>query len=708
MPEPEAAIHLSCPDELTLNQFVNGQLAPDDDARVAQHVESCLACQQLLDRLQVELSSGLDLLLTDPTDDPPPRLDGYEMLGLLGKGGMGVVWRMRELEFDRDVALKVMKTGLSGMPDLERRFLNEARICARLVHPSIVTVHKQGRLKDGRPYYVMKFVAGQTLAVLLQGQTTPAECLMQGVQVFAQVCQAVGYAHGQGVIHRDLKPANVMVGAFGEVQVMDWGVAKVLSGADDPLTDKAGANTHRDSWHDACIHTRSDSVLGTYAYMSPEQARGLIEEVDQRSDVFGLGAILCEILTGSVPYTARSYDELRKQVKEGNLTDAIVRLDKSGADATLIRLAKRCLAKNRDERPADAGEVAEVVTRYLNDLREREQARKRRPLWIALAAALLVTVVLLLHLFDPRESNQIKVGLWKWVGYAPLVVASEQKLCDGTELVLQDVGDINAARPLLKQGSIHACVCIVDAHVHTRAQNVSAKVVLKLDESHGADAIVAGNEIKTFKQLNGKKIAFPHQEPPHFLFLSLCDKYQFTPRDFTTIGTLSVEDATKRFLAGEVDAVGTYDPELQKALKKGHPIADSSHVPGEIVDILSINEEYLRANPGKVQALIRGWFRAVEKLEKRDPNAIEIACRFLDIATPEEYFQMEKGMKFSSIDDNRAFFQTDANGNSRFRELMRSSQTRWEKYHQPIGNIDPKDADASHIFLGMYQDSRLK
>src|SRR5262249_40242653 len=151
-----------------------------------------------------------------------PRLTGYELLGRVAVGGMGVVWRVRDVEFGRDLALKVMKKRLCGRAELERRFLDEAHVCGRLTHPSIGPGHALGRLDDGRPYYLMKLVAGQTLAELLRARATPAERLMEWVRVFAQVCQAMAYAHSKGVIHRDLKPVNVMVGEHGEVQIIDW------------------------------------------------------------------------------------------------------------------------------------------------------------------------------------------------------------------------------------------------------------------------------------------------------------------------------------------------------------------------------------------------------------------------------------------------------------------------------------------------------
>src|SRR5262249_21256309 len=176
--------------------------------------------------------------------------------------------------------------------------------------------------------------------------------------VFAQVCQALAYAHSRKVIHRDLKPANVMVGAFGEVQVMDWGLAKVLASGGDAqpeATEPDDGRTEIRTMREADSATHAGSVLGTPAFMSPEQAQGAVSEVDERADVFGLGAILCVILTGKPPYAGPSTEAVRLMSIRGATAEAFARLDASGADPELVALAKRCLSARREDRPRDAG-----------------------------------------------------------------------------------------------------------------------------------------------------------------------------------------------------------------------------------------------------------------------------------------------------------------------------------------------------------------
>ncbi len=340
------------------------------------------------------MSSTLDLsppVLRDPYAEPgrsgdTPKPLGltmtgrYQIFGELGRGGMGAVLKGRDPALGRELAIKVLLEQHQERREMVRRFIEEAQVGAQLQHPGIVPVYEVGRLTDRRPYFTMKLVQGRTLAALLADRASGAASeesqppdLPRFLKIFEQVCQTLAYAHARGVIHRDLKPANVMVGFFSEVQVMDWGLAKVVGTPERaPITpdDKEGAPTPPPS-HPI---TQQGAVIGTPAYMAPEQARGEVDQLDERCDVFGLGGILCEILTGNPPYVGGSTAELRRQAAEANLVDAYARLDASGADADLIQLAKTCLAKDRAIRPRDAGVVAEQVSAYLASVQERLRA----------------------------------------------------------------------------------------------------------------------------------------------------------------------------------------------------------------------------------------------------------------------------------------------------------------------------------------------
>jgi eukaryotic-like serine/threonine-protein kinase len=240
------------------------------------------------------LSNATLAHLREVADLPDVSSTRYEIVEAIGSGGMGTVYRARDRELDRLVALKVLRVPeLTADGDMADRLLVEARILAKLEHPAIVPVHDAGRLPDGRVFYAMKLVQGARLDEYARG---PAS-LIDRLRVFERVCEAVAFAHAQGVVHRDLKPANVMVGRFGEVLVMDWGVAKVLAATHDA----PAANDHASSLALARVggETHDGAVLGTPGYMAPEQERGQVGRIDERTDVFALGTILRDLLAAS-------------------------------------------------------------------------------------------------------------------------------------------------------------------------------------------------------------------------------------------------------------------------------------------------------------------------------------------------------------------------------------------------------------------------
>jgi eukaryotic-like serine/threonine-protein kinase len=220
----------------------------------------------------------------------------YQLLQRIARGGMGVVYAALDERLNRRVALKVLDAPVADA-NFARRLNREARVLARLEHPGIVPVHDVGTLSDGRVFYTMKFVEGQRLDKHIEAVTS----LPDRLRLFLRICDAVAFAHARGILHRDLKPANVMVGAFGEILVMDWGLAKILRQPssrlpeDDPEVAILHAPNSTGSPADetqATQITGQGTVLGTPGYMSPEQSRGDIAHVDERSDIFSLGAVL--------------------------------------------------------------------------------------------------------------------------------------------------------------------------------------------------------------------------------------------------------------------------------------------------------------------------------------------------------------------------------------------------------------------------------
>ncbi|HTR02889.1 MAG TPA: serine/threonine-protein kinase [Thermoanaerobaculia bacterium] len=213
----------------------------------------------------------------------------YRLLDELGRGGMGAVYLAEDTVLGRPVALKVVATGAAGGGTAERLW-NEARVLARLEHPGIVPVHDAGALPDGRIFYAMKRVDGRRLDEL-----APDLPRLERLRAFQRLCEPVAFAHARGVVHRDLKPENVMVGPFGEVLVMDWGVAKALGGAD------ASGPPGRAAADSPAVRTSEGAVVGTPAYMAPEQASGS-GAVGAAADVYALGGILHFLVTGKAPF----------------------------------------------------------------------------------------------------------------------------------------------------------------------------------------------------------------------------------------------------------------------------------------------------------------------------------------------------------------------------------------------------------------------
>jgi serine/threonine protein kinase len=335
----------------------------------------------------------------------PVAIGPYRLLGELGRGGMGLVYAAHDPTLDREVAVKTLFPGQPTRPNSLDRFVREAFITAKLPHPGIPPVYALGEQRDRAPYLAMKLVRGHTLEHLLRNRPHPAADLPQFIAIYEQVCQAVGFAHSQRVVHRDLKPSNVMVGAFGEVQVMDWGLAKDLTGGavESPAADAEASGLITPTTGEA--DTQPGSILGTPAYMAPEQARG--EPADPRADVFALGGLLTVILTGQPTFIAPDARSTWRLAVAANTTDALARLSACRADPDLIALAARCLATNPADRPADAGQVATLVADHRAGVEERlrrsetEQAaaeareaegrRKRR--WQRVAAGVVALLV---------------------------------------------------------------------------------------------------------------------------------------------------------------------------------------------------------------------------------------------------------------------------------------------------------------------------
>jgi serine/threonine protein kinase len=263
-----------------------------------------------------------------------PDLAGtrYRVVRRIGSGGMGAVYLSEDAVLGRRVALKILDLP-DGSGELAARLLREAQILARLEHPGIVPVHDAGTLSDGRVFYAMKFVEGQRLDRLIEGMGA----LSDRLRVFQRICEAVAFAHARGILHRDLKPENIMIGPFGEVLVMDWGIAKILH---QPAESPTGPDVEpQPAPARRGVKTAHGTILGTPGYMAPEQARGDVENLDERADIYSLGAILQFLLTGH-----------------------------SSLPRPLAAISGKAMASDPGGRYASAGELGEEIARFLDGL----------------------------------------------------------------------------------------------------------------------------------------------------------------------------------------------------------------------------------------------------------------------------------------------------------------------------------------------------
>jgi serine/threonine protein kinase len=267
--------------------------------------------------------------LLDLVDRPDFSGTKYELNDEIGRGGMGTVYLAEDQELSRQVAIKILNA-VDIAPEMQRRMRREAEIIARLEHPGIVPVHDVGVLDDGRVFYVMKYVRGRRLDEYVDQSLMINERL----RLFRTACEAVAFAHAHGVIHRDLKPENIMVGPFGEVLVMDWGIAKVLDDGSGEALPILSTNPISGSGK-----TSDGMILGTPAYMSPEQARGEVEQVDRRSDIYALGAILQFLITHS---------KMEKAPKR------------------LVAICRMAMSPEREDRYLDAQALATEIDCYLD------------------------------------------------------------------------------------------------------------------------------------------------------------------------------------------------------------------------------------------------------------------------------------------------------------------------------------------------------
>ncbi len=287
-----------------------------------------------------------------------PSADRYRGAERIGEGGMGEVDGVHDTVLRRDVAIKRLRASGTAARD---RFVAEAQVTAQLDHPNVVPVHDLGVDAEGRPFMVMKRVRGRALTALIASD--PAPSLEQKLDIFRKICDAMAYAHAHGVLHRDLKPDNVMVGAFGEVLVMDWGLARPWAAggrapADEAPTGDASTRLRVDRFDGSALRTRHGQVAGTPAFMAPEQAAGHLDVLDVRTDVYGLGAVLYTLLVGRPPFEGPT-EEVLDAVREGRAAPL-----RAGVPRELGAVVRTAMALRPDDRYPSVDALREDVEAF--------------------------------------------------------------------------------------------------------------------------------------------------------------------------------------------------------------------------------------------------------------------------------------------------------------------------------------------------------
>jgi PAS domain S-box-containing protein len=356
-------------------------------ARTSNDVKRCLAgldnaaIDESLGGLPVPENSLLAVAVSRAIDRFSDADQRYSLSRLHATGGIGRVWLARDVQLGRNVALKELRPEQSDNAVVSARFLKEARITGQLEHPGIVPVYELSRRPDtGHPFYTMRFVKGRTLSETAHefhrkrrvGQADSLE-FSTLLNAFVLVCKTIAYAHSRGVIHRDLKGQNVIVGDFGEVVVLDWGLAKLVDGPEEDV--------------DLCVVipsafisgkvdlTMQGQALGTPAYMAPEQAAGRVDLIDRRTDVYGLGAILYELLAGQPPFNDPDTSEVLRKVQVEE--PPAPRQFWPDVPPSLEAACRRALAKPPEDRFASAGDLAHEVEKWQEVQRKQAEEALR-------------------------------------------------------------------------------------------------------------------------------------------------------------------------------------------------------------------------------------------------------------------------------------------------------------------------------------------
>ena len=362
------------------------------------------------------------------TEDEAPLQGAYKLVKEIARGGMGKIFFGDDPQLEREVAVKVSSLAYGGV---DPRFSREAKVLARLAHPNIVPIYAMGVDSQGRPYYSMKLVKGRTLQAILNALSKkdlevareyPLPALLT---IFRKVCDAMAFAHSKRILHRDLKPENIMVGEYGEVLVMDWGLAKTLGSGEIEREESLGS-FHSSASTDSMGMTMEGDVMGTPQYMSPEQAEGWVADLDERSDIYSLGGMLYALLTLRPPIGGKTLEEVLTKVKSGQIDSMItlrggkeaVTVEGVGAMECLVpealqAVTLKAMALDRDRRYSSVEAFSADLEAYQNGFAtQAEEAGfwKRAKLWVRRNKVVAGSVAVLAFVVSGFTAQVIQKG----------------------------------------------------------------------------------------------------------------------------------------------------------------------------------------------------------------------------------------------------------------------------------------------------------
>jgi WD40 repeat protein len=531
-----------CPTRDELRLLLAEQLCDEERADVEAHVEGCPACQEMLAELAggapdtptglpstcgravrfepaPEFLRQLEQGLRDsgtgevartavpapesaPEESTCPAVDGYEVVGVLGRGGMGVVYHARHLKLGRPVALKMIRAGGEAGPQELARFRTEAEAVARLRHPNIVQIYEIGE-HQAQPYLALEYVEGGSLRQKLDGTPLPPR---QAAALVETAARAVEHAHQRGVAHRDLTPGNLLLTSEGTPKVTDFGLAKFLT------DDGAG-------------HTQTGMILGTPSYMAPEQVGGRSWETGPGTDVYALGAILYECLTGRPPFKAGSPMETLLQVQSMEAVPPSRLLPKVPRDLETVCL--KCLEKEPRKRYPSAGELAEDLRRFLADepiRARRASAAERAWRWCRRnrAVASLASAVALLLLLGAVGASVIAVRL---KAQRDDLQKAERERTE--ELIRSHLEGARAGRLTGAEGQGFKGLALIQRALTLQgATNLTPEQVLEFRNE--ATACLATPDVRVVQQQDSGM----HGEPGGYTFDAALERYTyFDPRE---------------------------------------------------------------------------------------------------------------------------------------------------------------------------------